>query len=138
MPKMEQIRAGSLELQGLSGVALARGGDVLGVRLACPHPALGLFDGVDVLMTLDKPEQHAPENAYVRYSWRVPITQAGRKRYATWPRTGINSPSLCEFGPGEAARIILEWSFLDGVVVGRYRCDAPVAAALFVKRANSA
>ncbi len=124
------FEAGAFEAQGISGVGLAAGATVMGIRLACPHPALGLFDGADVLHTLEAPEHAAPEAGYVRYSWRVPVTPAGIQRYATWPRRSVNAPDICAFLPGEAVRVTLEWCVTAHGVVGRYTVDGAIAAGL--------
>lgn len=127
-----QTVAGALEILGISGVALARGADALGMRLACPHPALGLGDDKDVLLTLDRPAAHAPDQSYVRYGWHVPVTPDGVRRLASRPRQSINAPVVVSFAPGEAARVTLEWSFDGAIVSARYSSDGPVRAALIV------
>ncbi len=126
------IEAGAFELQGISGVSLARGTDVLGIRMACPHPALGLVDEKDVLLTMDGPEDFAPDQRYTRVRWRVPITPSGVRRLGGWPRRSINAPLVYDFAPGEAAAITLEWRREGDAVIGRYTTDAPVRAGLFV------
>ncbi len=129
------IVAGALEAQGISGVSLACGAAVMGVRLAFPHPVLGLFDGADILYTLEKPDTVAPNGRYVKYNWRVPVTSAGIKRYAAWPRQGINAPSICAFTSGEAACVTLEWRFAEGRVIGCYTSDTAIDAGLFINGA---
>ncbi len=127
---MAEIYAGAFEGQGIAGVSLARGADVLGIRLACPQVALGLFDGKPVLLTLDAPETHAPDQGYVRYAWRAPVTRDGIKRFAGRPYSNVNAPNAFDFAPGEAVRVTLEW-YQDGDVVrGRYTADGPLRAAL--------
>lgn len=126
------IEAGAFELQGISGVSLALGPDVLGIRMACPHPALGLGDDKDVLLTMDGPDAFAPDQRYTRVRWRVPISAAGVRRLAGWPRRSINAPLVYDFAPGEAAAITLEWRRDGDGVVGRYTADVPVRAGLFV------
>ena len=127
-----RIEAGAFELQGMSGVSLALGADVLGIRMACPHPALGLGDDKDVLLTMDGPDAIAPDQRYARVRWRVPVTPAGVRRLGGWPRRSINAPLVYDFAPGEAAAITLEWCRDGDGVVGRYTADAPVRAGLFV------
>lgn len=139
MSTKEQIRnparrleAGAFELQGISGVSLALGPDVLGIRMACPHPALGLFDDKDVLLTMDGPDAFDPEQRYTRVRWRVPVTPAGVRRLGGWPRkSSVNAPLVYDFAPGEAAAITLEWRRDGDAVIGRYTADAPVRAGLF-------
>jgi len=126
-----RLQAGAFELQGISGVSMALGPDVMGIRLACPHPALGLVDDEDVLLTMDGPEDYAPDQRYTRVRWRVPITPAGVRRLGGWPRRSINAPLVYNFAPGEAAAITLEWRREGDTVVGRYTADAPVRAGLF-------
>jgi hypothetical protein len=126
------IESGAFELQGISGVSLARGADVLGIRMACPHPALGLVDDKDVLLTMDGPDAFAPDQRYTRVRWHVPITPAGVRRLGGWPRRSINAPLHYDFAPGEAAALTLEWYREDDTVHGRYTADAPVRAGLFV------
>ena len=126
----DPVQVGAFEIQGISGVSLASGRDAMGIRLACPHPALGLFDGHDILFTLDRPEVHAPDQSYVKYSWQVPVTPEAIRRYATWPRQGINAPVVCEFKDGETVRVTLEWSWTAETVVGRYSATGPIKVAL--------
>ena len=126
------LEAGAFELQGISGVSLARGSDVLGIRMACPHPALGLVDEKDVLLTLDGPEDFAPDQRYTRVRWRVPITPAGVRRLGGWPRRSINAPLVYDFAPGETAALTLEWRLDGDTVLGRYTADVPVRVGLFV------
>jgi hypothetical protein len=126
------IEAGAFELQGISGVSLACGSDVLGIRMACPHPALGLVDDKDVLLTMDGPDAFAPDQRYSRVRWRVPVTPAGVRRLGGWPRRSINAPLVYDFAPGEAAAITLEWRRDGDAVLGRYTADAPVRVGLFV------
>ncbi len=73
--------AGAFESQGISGVSLVCGTDVLGICMACRHPALGLVYDKDVLLTMDGPDAFAPDQRYTRVRWRVPITPAGRRRW---------------------------------------------------------
>jgi len=126
------LEAGAFELQGVSGVSLARGADVLGIRMACPHPALGLVDDKDVLLTMDAPDAFAPDQRYTKVRWRVPITPAGVRRLGGWPRRSINAPLVYDFAPGEATAITLEWRRDGDTVVGRYTTDTPVRTGLFV------
>jgi len=126
-----RTEAGAFELQGMSGVSLALGPDVLGIRMACPHPALGLGDDKDVLLTMDGPDALAPDQRYARVRWRVPVTPAGVRRLGGWPRRSINAPLVYDFAPGEAAAITLEWRRDGDAVIGRYKADAPVRAGLF-------
>lgn len=126
------IEAGAFELQGLSGVSLACGSDVLGIRLACPHPALGLVDEKDVLLTMDGPEAFATDQSYTKVRWHVPITPAGVRRLGGWPRRSINAPLVYDFASGEAAAITLEWRRDGDTVVGHYTADGPVRVGLFV------
>jgi len=128
----QQIEAGAFELQGMSGVSLACGADVLGIRMGCPHTALGLVDEKDVLLTMDGPEEFAPDQSYTKVRWRVPVTPAGVRRLGGWPRRSINAPLVYDFAPGEAAAIALEWRREGDTVLGRYTADAPVRAGLFV------
>lgn len=126
------VEAGAFELQGISGVSLALGPDVLGIRMACPHPALGLVDDKDVLLTMDGPDACDPEQRYTRVHWRVPVTPAGVRRLGGWPRkSSVNAPLVYDFAPGEAAAITLEWRRDGDAVVGRYTADAPARAGLF-------
>lgn len=126
------INAGAFEATGISGVSLAQGADVMGIRLAVPHPALGLYDDQTVLLALEKPEAYAPDLGYVRYTWQAPITPAGIRKVGGVPRSSTNSPTVFDFAPGEAARITLEWCFDGEVVRGRYTADAPLRVALLV------
>jgi hypothetical protein len=127
-----RLEAGAFELHGVSGVSLALGADVLGIRMACPHPALGLVDDKDVLLTMDGPDACDPEQRYTRVRWRVPVTPAGVRRLGGWPRKSINAPLVYDFAPGEAAAITLEWRRDGDAVIGRYTAEAPVRAGLFV------
>lgn len=129
---MSSIHAGAFEGQGIAGVSLARGADVLGIRLACPQEALGLFDGKPVILTLDAPETHAPDQGYVRYAWQAPVTRDGIKRFAGRPYSNVNAPNAVDFAPGEAVRVTLEWRQEGPVILGRYTADGPLRAALFV------
>ncbi len=129
---MTHVYAGAFEGQGIAGVSLARGADVLGIRLACPQEALGLFDGKPILLTLDAPETHAPDQGYVRYSWQAPVTRAGIKRFAGRPYAAVNAPNAFDFAPGEAVRVTLEWRQDGPVILGRYTAEGPLRAALFV------
>ena len=124
--------AGAFESQGLSGVSLACGRDALGIRLACPHPVLGLFDGHDILYTLDGDMAAAPDQSYVRYTWQVPVSPEAIRRYATQPREGVNAPVVCPFRKGEAVRIMLEWQWDGAQVIGRYSASGPIESALLV------
>ena len=47
------IEVGAFEQQGILGISLALGPDILVIRMACPHPALGLADDKGVLLTMD-------------------------------------------------------------------------------------
>lgn len=125
------IEAGAFELQGLSGVAMACGGDAIGVRMGHPHPALGMFDGADILYSLHEAPLYTHDGSYSRTAWRVPITADGVKRYGSFPRTGINTPRVIEYEAGEAAGVVLEWWQDGSTVRGRYASDHPVTAALF-------
>jgi hypothetical protein len=127
---MSTIQVGAFEAGGIAGVSLACGGDALGIRLVCPHPAIGLFDGRAVLLNLDPPQQHAPDQGYVRYSWQVPVTPAGVKRFAGHPYNGVNSPNAFDYAPGEAVRVILEWRQEGEIVRGRYTAEGPLRAGL--------
>lgn len=130
---MKRIEAGAFEMMGLSGVSLAQGGNVLGIRLATPHPAMGLFDDKDLLLTLERPDAYAPDLGYVCYRWKVPVTAAAIKCLAGTPFRSSNSPLAFHFAPEEAATVTLEWQVtLAGAVQGRYSSDRPLAAALFV------
>ena len=126
-----RLEAGAFELQGISGVSLSLGPDVMGIRMACPHHALGLVDDKDVLLTMDGPDAFAPDQRYTRVRWRVPISPAGVRRLGGWPRRSINAPLVYDFAPGEAAAITLEWRRDGDIVVGRYTADVPVRAGLF-------
>jgi len=128
---MQQVMAGAFEAFGISGVSMASGRDVLGMRMAFPHPALGLYDDKDLLLALEAPEACSPDQGYVCYAWRVPVTASGVRRVAGNPRQG-NSPQVFDFAPGEAALVVLEWSFDGTVVRGRYTVDRPLRAALVV------
>jgi hypothetical protein len=128
---MSQAYAGAFEGQGIAGVSFARGADALGIRLACPQVSLGLFDGKPILLTLDPPETHAPDQGYVRYSWQAPVTRDGIKRFAGRPYSNVNAPNVFHFAPGEAVRVTLEWRQEGDVVRGRYTADGPLRAALF-------
>ena len=126
-----QVHAGAFEASGISGVALACGSDAMGIRLAYPHITLGLFDGKDVVLSMDDCVA-APDQSYARVSWRVPVTPAAIKKFASFPRGGVNAPLVCEYGPGESVRITLEWRFNGSAVTGRYSADGPVRVGLFV------
>jgi len=127
-----RLQAGAFELQGISGVSMALGPDVMGIRMACPHHALGLVDDKDVLLTMDGPDAFAPDQRYTRVRWRVPITPAGVRRLGGWPRRSINAPLVYDFAPGEAAAITLEWRRDGDTVLGRYTADVSVRVGLFV------
>jgi len=60
-----QPTAGWFECSGISGVSLACGSVAMGIRLAYPHMALGLFDGKDVLLSLTECLA-APDQSYAR------------------------------------------------------------------------
>ena len=128
------VEAGAFELQGISGVSLALGPDVLGIRMACPRPALGLVDDRDVLLTMDGPDAFAPDQRYTRVRWRVPVTSAGVRRMGIRPRKNgtVNAPLVYDFAPGEAVAITLEWRRDGDAVIGRYTAEAPVRVGLFV------
>jgi len=126
------VEAGVFEAQGISGVSMARGHDVAGIRLAFPHPALGLYDDRYILMIMDAPDAYAPDLSYVRYSWRVPVTDSGIRKVAGWPCKSVNSPVVFDLEPDEAARVTVEWAFDGKAVTGRYSSDKPVRVGLFV------
>jgi len=127
------VHAGTFELTGISGVSLARGHDVLGIRLLFIHEALGVFDGKDLPLSISAAPVHAPDLSYVRYEWRVPVTPTGIKRYAGVPRRGcVNSPAVINYDPGEAATVTLEWQFDGKTVRGRYSSDTRARFALIV------
>jgi len=111
---------------------MARGHDVAGIRLAFPHPTLGLFDDRYVLMIMDAPDVYAPDLSYVRYSWRVPITDSGIRKVAGWPCKSVNAPFVFDLEPDEAARVTVEWAFDGETVTGRYSADKQVRVGLFV------
>lgn len=123
--------AGALELQGLSGVALADGSVAMGVRLGCPHLSLGMFEGLDILYSLSEPPLHAPDSSWARVAWQAPVTAAGVQRYASRPRQNVNMPRATRYAEGEAATVALEWMLEDGVLHARYTATAEVSAALF-------
>jgi len=129
---MDTVYAGAFELNGISGVCLARGADVLGFRMAFPHVSLGLFDGNEIVLSVSRPPVTAADGRYAQYAWRVPVTPAGIRRFATFPRLAVNGPVVCDYEPGEATEIVLEWTFDGQQVRGRYRADAEVRAALLV------
>ena len=127
-----KIKAGAFELLGITGVSLARGADVLGVRMAYPHPSLGLFDDKAAILSLDAPRAHAPDLSYVTYSWRLPVTPAGLRKVAGWPWQAVNVPPIFGLEPDEAVRVTLEWRCDQETVTGRYTADGPVRVGLFV------
>lgn len=127
-----RTEAGVFEMMGVSGVSLARGQDVAGIRMGCPHPALGLLDDAYVLYLLDPPDAYAPDLSYVRYAWRVPVTDSGVRKVAGKPCTTVNSPFIFDFSEDEAVRLTLEWRFDGEIVTGRYLSSGPVRVALFV------
>ena len=124
------VEIGVFEAQGLSGGSLAAGAAVMGIRLAAPHPAMGLFDDKDVLLTLGRPDLYAPDLSYVRYDWRVPVTRAALRAFARTPIRGNNSPLAFVFGRGDAAQLAIEWQAVGGVVQGRYTSDRAIEVAL--------
>jgi len=126
------VEAGVFEAQGISGVSMARGHDVAGIRLAFPHPTLGLFDDRYILMIMDAPDAYAPDLSYVRYSWRLPVTDSGIRKVAGWPCKSVNAPAVFDLEPDEAARVTVEWTFDGETVTGRYSTDKPVRVGLFV------
>lgn len=127
------LEAGCFEALGVSGVSLACGRDVLGIRLAVPSPTLGLFDDKDVLLTLEKPDAYAPDLSFVTYSWRVPLTTAAIREFTRRLRAGTNSCPVYHFAPGETALVTIAWRLrAPGQVEGRFTADRPVRAALFV------
>ncbi len=126
------IEAGAFERQGLSGVAMAFGSDTIGIRMGHPHPALGMFDGSDILFSLNEAPLFAADGSYARVAWRTPVTAEGVKRYGSFPRVGINTPRVIEYEAGEAANVVLEWAQDGSYVRGRYTCELPVTAALLV------
>ena len=126
------VEAGVFEAQGISGVSMARGHDVAGIRLAFPHPTLGLFDDRYILMIMDPPDAYAPDLSYVRYSWSVPITENGIRKVAGWPCKSVNAPFVFDLDPDDAARVTVEWAFDGQTVTGRYSSDKPVRVGLFV------
>ena len=128
----ETIEFGAFELSGLSGVSIAKGGDVLGIRMAFPSMSMGLFDEKDLIMNLERPDSYAPDLSYVRYSWHVPVSKDAVRRFAKTPISG-NSPTAFIYKEGEAARVAIEWQVVDGRAVhGRYTSDILIRAALFV------
>ena len=125
-----RLRAGIFELSGISGVSLAAGADVLGIRMVGIDPSIGMLDGKDLPLSLADPLVGAPDLSYCRCEWRVPITPAGIHRYASKPRRQINAPTVVSYAPGEAAVLRIEWQFVGGTVRGRYSSDLPVRLAL--------
>jgi len=128
-----KTHAGAFELLGITGVSLARGADVLGVHMTYPHVSLGLFDDKHAILALDKPDAHAPDLSYVRYSWRLPTTPAGLRKVAGWPWKAVNAPAIFGLEDREAVRVTLEWRFDGQTVTGRYSADGPVRVGLMAK-----
>ena len=132
-PSTSSTQAGVFELTGISGVSLARGKEVLGLRLLFWHESLGVFDGKDLPLSISAAPIHAPDLSYVRYEWRVPVTPAGIRRYAGVPRREcVNAPAVIAYEPGEAATVTLEWQFDGKTVRGRYTSDTAARFALVV------
>ena len=131
-PLPTKTQAGAFELLGITGVSLARGADVLGIRMTYPHVSLGLFDDKYAILSLDRPAAHAPDLSYVRYSWRLPTTPAGLRKVAGWPWKSTNTPPVFDLAAGEAVRVTLEWRFDGQTVTGRYGADGPVRVGLMI------
>lgn len=127
-----QIYAGAFERLGVGGVSMAIGSQAMGIRLLYPHVALGLFDGREVLFSLDKTFMEAPDLSYVRYAWRVPVTESGIKRFCRQPRYSTNGPIIYPYKTGEAIRVVLEWSFDGKTVIGRYTGEGKTVMGLLV------
>lgn len=123
--------AGMFELNAVSAVALASGSTAMGIRMGFPHPALGLFDGAELVVSMDA-ICGAPGGRYCRCAWRVPVTAEGVKRFAAWPSLSLNAPVVCDYASGEAACVVLQWHFDGATVVGSYSADHEVSAALLV------
>ncbi|MBU4211180.1 MAG: hypothetical protein KKD33_01200 [Verrucomicrobia bacterium] len=132
MKSKNQIYAGAFERLGVGGVSMAMGSQAMGIRLLYPHVALGLFDGREVLFSLDKTFMEAPDLSYVRYAWRVPVTASGIKRFGWQPRYSTNSPIIYPYKTGEAIRVVLEWSFDGKTVIGRYTSEGQTVMGLLV------
>lgn len=121
------LEAGSFELNGISGVSLARGPHALGIRLIAIHPTLGLYDDRALPLSICTPPVEAPDLSYVRYEWRMPVQESGWRRYFRWPRGSVNAPQVLGYTDEEAAVVTLEW-FRDGDIVrGRYTTNLPAA-----------
>jgi len=59
-----RLRAGIFELSGISGVSLAAGADVLGIRMVGIDPSIGMLDGKDLPLSLAAPVVGAPDLSY--------------------------------------------------------------------------
>ena len=129
---MNKIITGAFEALGISGVSLANGKDVLGIRLGVPHYSIGLYDDKDVLLNLKSPMPYAPDQSYTRYIWQVPVTDEARFKVASFPRKKLNNCPVFDFAEHEAAQIVWEWTFDGCNVWGRYTCDKEIQTALIV------
>lgn len=128
--KQNIIYAGAFERLGVGGVSMASGNVALGIRFIYPQINIGLFDGREIILSLDKTFSAAPDQSYVRYAWHMPLTFSGVRRFGARPRHATNSPIVYDYAPGESVRIALEWSFDGRVVTGRYASDGPVQVGL--------
>ena len=129
---MTTLHAGMFELTGISGVCLAAGPDVLGIRLVGVHAALGTFDGKDLPLSISAPPLQAPDLSYARSQWRVPVSASGVRRFIGRPIRATNSPCIMGYQAGEAATVTLEWRLVGATVTGRYTADAPVTQYLVI------
>ncbi len=99
---------------GVNGLSLARGGEAIGFRILPLLPGNGRFDGKILIGHLHRLGPYAPSGTYNRVSFLVPVTTAAIRRCMRYEMYQENSIPVPEYGPGEAAEVVLEWCF-DGL-----------------------
>jgi len=102
-----------IESLGINGLALARGGNAIGVRGIPLLPDYGRFDGKLTLCTLTEIGPHDPGDGYHHLAFQAPVTIAETNRFLRQELFWGNGIVVPDFHPDETATIHLEWCF-DG------------------------
>ena len=123
---------GQLDANAVSGAAIARGKDAVGVRLVPLLPEWGRQDRRMLERHLFRKGPYASDGSYGRTEFIVPTDPKAIRDMLAWEAYGENATFVPDYPEGQAAKVAVEWASRDGVLHVRYSTDRDIDALVFV------
>ena len=127
-----RLVSGQLDANAVSGAAIARGGDAVGVRLAPLLPEWGRQDRRMLERHLYRKGPYAPDGSYGRTEFIVPTDPKAIRDMLAWEAYSENATFVPDYPMGQAAKVSAEWVLDNGALHVRYSTDRDVDALLYV------